>query len=152
MIRFLPSPWFLARLFLGFIFTSAGIMKLMDPVENLRGLLADYTVIPYGLTHLTAVALPWFEVLFGVALLVGWMPRISALALALLSLGFFVVLLISKVVLGILPETCGCFGDTGIQLTTTQVMVLDVFDFLLGLKLFMLRDHPWSLDAWLKKH
>ena len=142
--------WFAARLFLGIVFAYSGYSKLMQPVENFRGLLADYTILPYAVVPFIAVTFPWIELILGLSLMLGFMTRWSALGLAGMSLGFVVVLGLSRMMLGTLPETCGCFGEGGLQLTTTQVMILDTVDTFLGAGLFAIKNHPWSLDQRLK--
>src|SRR4051812_17610169 len=83
---------FLARLFMGVIFTYAGFTKLLEPMGNFRGAIADYEVFPYAIVPLIAYVLPWIEFVFGIFMLIGYAPRISALVLALLSFGFMIVL------------------------------------------------------------
>jgi hypothetical protein len=47
--------------------------------------------------------------------------------------------------------SCGCFGEGGLHLSVRQIFFLDLFDLAIGLKLFSVKNHVWSLDAWLKK-
>ena len=151
-LRLPPIVWFIARLFLGLVFAYSGFSKLMEPMENFRGALAQYAVIPYALSPFIAMIFPWIEFLFGAFLILGFIPRQSALTLGLLSLGFLIVLGSSNILLGHGTDNCGCFGEHGIiHLSIRQVFFLDIFDMALGFKLFSIRDHPWSSDAWLKK-
>jgi len=141
----------ITRLFIGFVFVYAGFIKAVEPAENFRGLLAEYTIIPYVLIPLVAFIMPWVELIAGLFLMLGFAARPSALVLSFLSLGFMAVLLLSKWILGFSPASCGCFGEGGIQLTVNQVLFLDLFNCLLGLKLFLTRSHLWSLDGFLSK-
>ena len=141
----------LGRLFLGGIFIASGYVKLTEPVENFSGLLAEYTILPPMLIPLLAHVVPWIEFVAGAFLVLGFLPNGSALALAFLSCNFLIVLALSKIILGTLPENCGCFGERGVHLSVTQVMFLDFFDVALGFWLFSREKHPWSLDAFLKK-
>lgn len=140
-----------SRLFLGFVFAYSGLLKFLDPIENFRGLLADYTILPYFTIPWFALIMPWLELTAGVFLIVGLAVRQSALLLSFFSISFLVVLLLSRWILGISPESCGCFGEGGLRLSTNQVLMLDVFDFLIGLHLFLRHRHPWSLDSFFKK-
>ncbi len=146
----MPFVWVLARLFLGSIYLYAGYSKLIQPVANFRGLLREYTILPAVLVPFLAWLTPWIEVIAGLCLILGFLTRLSALGLSLLSLVFLVVLALSQWLLGTLPESCGCFGE-GIQLTVAQVMWLDLFNFALGLALFFRRRHLWTLDARLSR-
>ncbi len=142
---------FVGRLFLGGIFAYAGFSKLMEPVENFRGIIAQYEVIPYMFVPVIALVFPWLELMFGIFLIIGYLPRISALALAIFSMIFLIVLSSSKVLLGSVPIACGCFGENGIHLTVRQVFLLDFIDMILGIKLAQSPSLILSLHEWLKK-
>ena len=151
MIVALKSPWLYARIFVGLILAYAGFTKLVEPIENFRGVVASYPVIPYVLSPLIAAVLPWIELFAGVFLIIGYAPRLSAMAAAALFFGFLIVLGSSDALLES-GKDCGCFGQGAlIHLTTQQVFVLDLINFLLALKLCSLKDSPLSLDHWLKK-
>lgn len=139
--------WFGARIFLGLVFAYAGFSKLMEPVANFRGILAQYEVIPYSLVPMIALILPWFEFILGVFLILGYVPRLSAFLLTLFSFIFLMVLGSSKLLLGAIPISCGCFGEGGIHLSVRQVFLLDLADLVLGFQLFLRKNHPWSLEG-----
>lgn len=142
-------PWFAARVFMGLIFAYAGYSKLIMPYENFRGALAHYEVIPYPLTAPIAYILPWCELFFGVFLILGYLPRISAAALGFFSLCFLIVLGASNVLLESGGKDCGCFGQGGpIHLTVHQVFLLDLLNLFLGIKLFSLKEHSFGLAKW----
>jgi len=143
--------WFLARLFMGVIFVYAGFSKLMEPVENFRGVITQYEVIPYQWTGLIALVIPWIEFLAGAFLILGYAVHWSALALACLSLGFVIVLTSSQVLMSSTPIACGCFGEGGIHLTVRQVFLMDIANFAFGIRLFLMKKHILSLDGWLSK-
>ena len=147
MKRFLPAFWFVVRLFLGTVFAYSGFSKLMEPMENFRGIIAQYEVIPYVFVPAIALIFPWLELIFGIFLFLGYAPRVSALVLAFFSLSFLILLGSSKLLLGSFPVSCGCFGENGIHLTVRQVFLLDLFDMAIGLKLSQIKFHPLSLDS-----
>ncbi len=91
----------------GAVLLLAGVLKTGDPADFGR-LILGYRVVPVALVPLTAVILPWLEVLTGVFLLANRF-RLGAAAVACgLSAGF-VVAGLSVLVRGI-ETTCGCFG------------------------------------------
>lgn len=139
------------RLFLGGIFVASGYAKLTEPIENFSGLLAEYTILPPAFIPLLAHAVPWIEFVAGTFLVLGFLPKVSVLALVFLSCNFLIVLGLSKIMLGVLPTTCGCFGEGGLHLSVTQVMFLDFFDVALGFWLLNQEKQPWSLDTFLKE-
>jgi len=142
--------WFVVRFVVGGIFVYAGFAKLNEPIENLRAVLLAYPVIPDTFVPGTASVLPWIEFVFGMFLILGYAIRPSTLVLGALLAGFLTVLGISRFVYGFSPEDCGCFGQGGIHLTVSQVLILDSLCLLAAVNLALKRDHPWSLDHWLE--
>jgi len=142
---------FFGRMFLGLIFAYSGFTKLMEPVENFQGGMAAYEVIPYAVIPFLAHVIPWIEFLFGVFLILGYLPRISALVLAGMSLSFVLLIAVTRIVTGSLPADCGCFGEGSlVHLKPLQVLALDVCNALIGMHLALLKTHPFSLAAFLK--
>lgn len=141
---------FLGRIFLGLVFAYSGFTKLMEPVENFQGGIAAYEIIPYVFIPLIAHVIPWVEFFFGVFLIIGYLPRISALVLAGMSWSFVLLILMTRIVTGALPADCGCFGEgSPIRMTPLQVLLMDICNTLIGLKLALTPKHPFSLTAFL---
>jgi len=142
---------FLGRVFVGLVFAYSGFIKLMEPIENFRGAMAAYDVIPSAAIPLLAQVLPWMEFVFGVFLVIGYLPRLSAAAVAGLSWSFITLILVTRIVTGSVPENCGCFGEGSlVHLKPLQVVFLDIFNTLVCVKLALTQDHPFSLEAVLK--
>ena len=143
--------WFLARVFVGFFLAYAGFTKLIAPIENFRGVLAQYQVIPYAFLPFIAHVVPWLEFLAGVFMILGYAPRFTSLAAASLFLSFLIVLGASNVLLDSGSKDCGCFGEGSlIHLTVHQIFILDFLNMLLSLKLAALKNQPLSLDNLLR--
>ncbi len=97
---------FWARLVLGMIFIAASIDKILHPAD-FAALLFNYQILPDGLINLTAIVLPWLELVLGMLLISGrWLPG-SVLLVNMLLLAFFAMLLFN-VARG-LDVHCGCF-------------------------------------------
>lgn len=142
---------FLGRIFLGLVFAYSGFTKLMDPVENFQGAMATYEIIPYALIPLLARLIPWIEFLAGAFLILGYLPRVSALVLAFMSACFVILILATRVVTGALPSDCGCFGEGSlIHLNPYQVLAMDICNTFIGIRLALLKVHPFGLAAFLK--
>ena len=139
--------FFAARLFLGGIYIYAGFIKLVEPIENFRGAIASYELLPESLIALVSYVLPWIELVFGFFLILGYLAQLSALILSVVSIAFVILMGISYKLHGHLPASCGCFGAGGFHLSPNLVIFLDLFNCLLGLKLFFTKNHPLSLDA-----
>ena len=140
--------WFVVRVFVGFVYAYAGFTKLIEPIENFRGSIMEYEFFPLALVPVIAHVIPWFEFIMGVFLLLGYAPKLSANAIALLSVGFVLLLASSDVLLKEGSKFCGCFGQNAlIKLTVRQVFVMDCMIFFASLKMASLKKHIWSLDA-----
>ncbi|MCU0335902.1 MAG: DoxX family membrane protein [Chitinophagaceae bacterium] len=101
------------RVATGVLFIISGLVKANDP-WGLAYKMNDY----FSIWHLPAlhdyslylsVGMNVFEVVAGVALLIGWAPRLITRLLLLLII-FFTFLTGYAVITGT-PKTCGCFGD-----------------------------------------
>ena len=99
----------IARLALAAVFAYAAIAKLRQPWQLFTMTIDSYQMhLPVSAVNLLAQILPWFELVLGVALLVGWKLRWFASAAALLLAAFFSVML-RAYYLGLTID-CGCFG------------------------------------------
>ncbi len=98
------------RLILAGVWLWAGIIKLMQP-SGARDAIIAYRVFPPQWADFLGWALPAVEVGFGALLLVGLFTRWTALASALLFMGFIVG--ISSVWIRGYSIDCGCFGGGG---------------------------------------
>jgi len=141
--------WCLARITVGIIFAYAGFAKLSEPVENLRAVLDAYPVIPDFTVSVVAMVLPWIEFVFGVFLIVGYAPRLTAWILGTSLVSFLTVLGSSHLFFGFSPEDCGCFGQDGIHLSVPQVLIMDSFSLVVVIQIARMKHHLLSLDHWL---
>jgi uncharacterized membrane protein YphA (DoxX/SURF4 family) len=93
---------------MGGLFVYAGILKITD-VQQLADSIAAYRMLPLQTINMMAFALPPFEVMLGLLLLIDWKTRMVALGVTLL-LGVF-TLALSQAILRGLNIDCGCFGS-----------------------------------------
>lgn len=151
-MKFRPYLWPALRILTGIIFAYAGFSKLIEPFENFRGMINEYEVVPYAWSTPIALILPWFELVFGVFMILGYLPKITSLVLAGMSLMFLFTLGASNALLEGANKDCGCFGQYGpIHLKVWQVFVMDFIILLLSLKLSSLKDHAFSVDRLLSR-
>lgn len=125
---------FWARLLLGVIFIAASIDKIWHPAAFAEA-VHNYQVLPDAAVNLTAIVLPWLELVLGALLILGtWLPGAVLLANVLL-VAFFSALLFNMV--RGLDVHCGCFttsaeGDPA----TTWYLIRDAGFLILGGFLF----------------
>ena len=135
-----------ARVIVGAVFATAGFIKLTEPIQNFQAHLEQYSFLPLTMIPIIARVVPWLEWLGGMFLLFGYMTRLSAFLLCLLSLGFILILSFA-IFRGGGGEECGCFGKAAI-VTVRQIYLLDWLTFGLGLFLASHRRYPFTLDRW----
>jgi hypothetical protein len=108
-----PVPWdalaWLLRLGLAGVLLYASADKILHP-QDFVGIVKDYHILPDALVNVTAIWLPWFELLLGLCLFAGWLSD-GALALATLLLAAFWTVLLVNYFRGI-NVGCGCFTST----------------------------------------
>lgn len=95
------------RVILGLLLLVAGWQKIGQPEDFARS-LNNYQLLPSHLVSLSALFIPWLEVLVGSCLVVGWWSRAAALISSGLSLGF--ALFVTSALRRGLDVDCGCFS------------------------------------------
>lgn len=110
-----------ARIVLGVVFIYASIHKIASP-EAFAVAVYNYRILPDVLINITALILPWLELVTGMLLLFGaWMPGASVIVTGLLSC--FTCALVFNMARG-LDIACGCFstGSGESQMTLLSVL------------------------------
>jgi uncharacterized membrane protein YphA (DoxX/SURF4 family) len=125
---------FVLRVYIGSIFIYASMNKITDPAVFAEN-IALYRIMPYWGLNLTALILPWLELLCGILLIIGVRTRATALILAGL-LFMFTLFVVINIFRGS-DITCGCFDEVGepigwakvAQNTIWFIMTMMVFFF-----------------------
>ena len=125
---------FWVRLLVGVIFIAASIDKILHPAAFAQ-MIYNYQILPDAFINVTAIVLPWVELVLGTLLILGlWFPGTVVLA-NLLLLAFFGSLLFN-LARG-LDIHCGCFSsNTQGNPLTTWYIARDAVFLLLGGYLF----------------
>lgn len=98
----------MTRLALGAIFVYASLDKILHPGAFAQTLY-NYQILPNTLISVTAITLPWVELVTGLALIFGWWIPGATILANLLLLTFFGALAFNAT-RGMNVE-CGCFGS-----------------------------------------
>lgn len=124
-----------ARLVMAGVFMYASFDKIRHPAEFAEAVY-NYQLLPDFLINLSALILPWFELILGVLLLLGiWMPG-SVVAINLLMVTFLTALVINKA--RGLNISCGCFSTKAtVDGLIGWVVFRDVIFFVISLYLFV---------------
>lgn len=146
-----------SRIFVGILFLFSGFVKLNDPMGFsyklqeyfAEGVLNLEFLIPFAL--LMAVFLVIFEIIVGVTLLLGYLPKFTVWSL-LLMIVFFTFLTFYSAYFNKVTD-CGCFGDA-LPLTPWESFTKDIILLVLILVLFFGRKYitpilPVASHKWI---
>lgn len=116
-------PQLFARLVLGAVFIYASIDKILYPQAFAKAVY-NYQILPDFLINLTAIILPWLELILGLFLIIGLFHEGSVWIVTLLLVMFFGSMTFN-LARG-LDIHCGCFS-TGTDGTNNAPMAWYVF-------------------------
>jgi hypothetical protein len=123
---------FLCQVVLGGIFIYASIGKIIDP-KGFMIIISNYKLLPNFLVKLTAIGLPWIELILGIFLFANIYPKKTASVLSTLLIIFMLVLVIN-IIRGI-DSNCGCFSTNpdASHSSLWLTIVRDIFFISLGI-------------------
>jgi uncharacterized membrane protein YphA (DoxX/SURF4 family) len=106
-VIFHPAVITLLRVALGLVFIVASLDKIQHP-ESFATNIANYRLLPYRLINVSAIVLPWIEIVTGTLLVLGVWIR----AAGIMTCGMLVMFIaaISQALLRDLDISCGCFS------------------------------------------
>jgi len=113
----------IARLILGAVFIYASMDKIAHPAAFAKDIY-NYHIVPEICINLTALVLPWLELIIGILLLIGLFREGTAWMVTLLLVVFFGAM-VFNLARG-LDIHCGCF-HTSAQGTDSAPMAWYVF-------------------------
>ena len=105
MNKYYGHFFLIIRLLLGAMWVWASLDKIQNPAQFARD-VANYHVMPFGLENLSAIVVPWLELLIGIGLIIGVM--VDGAAIVSLSLMLLFIVLISQAILRGFNIECGC--------------------------------------------
>src|SRR5947208_4438136 len=135
----------ISRIIVGILFIFSGLVKANDPLglsykmQEFFDVWNWYSFYDYTLSF--SLIMNVFEVLAGVAVIIGW--RMKLFSWLLLLLIIFFAFLTGYAVLSGKIKTCGCFGDC-LPLTPIESFTKDLILFVLILILFINRKQIYS--------
>ncbi|HEX6082902.1 MAG TPA: MauE/DoxX family redox-associated membrane protein [Thermoanaerobaculia bacterium] len=112
----LTHPWLTVRvqIALGIIFVVAAWPKIVDP-PSFAHMIYNYRILPAGLINISALIMPWVELVIGLCLILGvWVKPARWLVTAMLVV--FMIAISINLVRGNAID-CGCFDTSAANLT-----------------------------------
>jgi putative oxidoreductase len=121
----LTHPWLTIRvqLALGAIFIFAALPKLTDP-PSFAHMIYNYRILPGGLINISALTMPWVELLAGLALVLGVWKRPARWIITAMLVTFIIAISIN--LLRNNSIDCGCF-DVSAAGKTHEEMLKDMW-------------------------
>jgi uncharacterized membrane protein YphA (DoxX/SURF4 family) len=107
--RYLTHPWLTIRvqLALGAIFVIAAIPKIADP-PSFAHMIYNYRLVPASLINVSALVMPWVELLAGLALILGIWKAAARNIIGILLAVFIIAISINLSRDNAID--CGCFN------------------------------------------
>jgi len=119
-----------ASIILGIIFFAAGLGKLLTEAEGFKMIFNPFPdFLASAFANTIFIWLPYIEIVIGLLLIIGIVPKLMAILSAVLIVGFITnnAWLLSR---GLGYEPCTCFGILdriiGVELSTTGSLYLDI--------------------------
>ena len=109
MKRLLAHPWLTIRvqIALGAIFIIAALPKIADP-PSFAHMIYNYRLVPSPLINISALVMPWVELLAGLALILGVWKAAARTVVAIMLAVFIVAISINLFRDNAID--CGCFN------------------------------------------
>ena len=109
MKRLLTHPWLTIRvqIALGAIFVIAALPKIADP-PSFAHMIYNYRLVPSSLINISSLAMPWVELLAGLALILGVWKASARTVIGVLLAVFIVAISINLFRDNAID--CGCFN------------------------------------------
>ena len=121
----LTHPWLTVRvqIALGAIFIAAAIPKIVDP-PSFAHMIYNYRILPGGLINISALVMPWVELVVGLALILDVWVKPSRWIVTLLLVTFMIAIAINLGRDNAID--CGCF-DTSAANKTYEERIKDMW-------------------------
>ncbi|MFH0853002.1 MAG: MauE/DoxX family redox-associated membrane protein [bacterium] len=136
-----------SRVLIGGLFIYAAIGKLLEPREEFEAVIRTYEILPDSFVSLFAMALPWFELLAGLFMVIGLWSRLAALGIGLVLVSFIIAIGVN-IARGNEID-CGCFGTFSIGNTPRETLLKDVGLLALTVLLASRKRWRWTMDGLL---
>jgi len=107
--RLLTHPWLTIRvqIALGAIFVIAALPKIADP-PSFAHMIYNYRLVPSSLINISALVMPWVELLAGLALILGVWKAASRTVITIMLAVFIIAISINLARDNAID--CGCFN------------------------------------------
>jgi putative oxidoreductase len=140
--RLLTHPWLTIRvqIALGAIFVIAALPKIADP-PSFAHMIYNYRLVPSSLINISALAMPWVELLAGLALILGLWKTAARNVVAIMLAVFIIAISINLFRDNAID--CGCFNvaDRG---KTHEQRIFDMkVDVLRDLGMLLMAGQLW---------
>ncbi len=138
-----------ARIIVALVFIVFGMSKIAEPAQFAKD-INNYGMLPYQLTNLAAIILPWIELISGLLLLLGVRLKTNALLIAAMLIIFNIA--VATAWARGLDIHCGCYSDVAEQTVGWQKLVENFGLLILLLIIYFFKNNALTLEALALKH
>ena len=133
----------IARVVVGFLFILVGVGKIADP-QLFAKEIANYRILPEFLVNITAIVLPWIELVSGLLLISGIRLKANAVIIGSMLL-MFNIFVISAWARG-LNINCGCYSNIAEQTVGLAKVLENIGLLILTFLIFIFPKNKLSLE------
>lgn len=134
------------RLAAGITLLGAGIAKIQNGRSRFLQSILGYDLVPKMLAIFMAHWLPYFEVLVGIMLIVGFFSQVFSI-FAFLLFSIFSAAITLSLIRG-MTNDCGCYRN--ISPVKWRLVYRDIFLMGLLLPVYIFKDGAFTIDNWLQ--
>jgi uncharacterized membrane protein YphA (DoxX/SURF4 family) len=142
---------FAIRIVLGSIFILAAIGKIPEGAKFVD-VVTGYGILPWELAKAYGLVLPWLELVLGVCLVIGILPRVAAGVSVLAILSFIIANGTAVYSYEAHVDYCGCFGvgfgeTYYLLMKTSDALIIDIIMMVLAVIIAFYGGGRWKLDS-----
>jgi len=138
------------RVLLGVVFVYASLDKIANP-QDFAKIIYNYKILPSFLINITAITLPWIELICGLFLIGGIFTESSSLVIFFLLVIFIMGTSINVFIRGI-DINCGCFTTSlTAKKSGAELVIREIILLLMSLQVFLYNRNFATLPGFYRK-
>lgn len=138
------------RVVLGLVFVYASLDKIANP-QNFAKIIYNYKILPSFLINISAITLPWVELICGLFLIGGIFIESSSLIIFSLLVIFIIGTSVNVFIRGI-DINCGCFTTSlTAQKQGAELVLREIILLVMSLQVFLYNQDFATLPGFYRK-
>ncbi len=133
----------IARIIVGLVFIIFAVGKIATPLDFAKS-ISNYDILPFFLVNITAIVLPWIELIAGIFLIFGIKIKANSLLIGVMLLVFNLAIIIAWA--RGLNIDCGCSANVADQKVGWEKLLENFGLIALLILLFFKTNYNFSFD------